>query len=227
MAHVLLREKAQKLRENGESISRIATQLKASKSTVSYWCRDIALTKEQLSRLAKRQERAGALGRLRSAEKKRAARQRAVNFERERGAAAIGSLNQRDIFMVGVALYWGEGCKSGNEECGLTNSNPDIIRTFILWLQQIYKIPLADLILRVSINETHRNRIRQIERYWSRVTGVPQSQFTKPSFIHARARKVYAHPEQHFGTLRIKVRRATALRRRIQGSIERIARLIQ
>lgn len=224
MAFIRLREKARGLRVKGESIAVIATMLKTSKSTVSYWCRDILLSDKQIQSLVQRRNDAGALGRLRAAEKKRTARIEAVEVESRRGARAIGSLSQRDIFILGIGLYWGEGYKSGNEECGLTNSNPDIIRSFVLWLRRIYNIPLSDLILRVSINQKHRHRVADVERYWSKISGIPLSQFSKASLIKARSQKVYSDPEQHFGTLRIKVRRATALRRRILGSIQELAR---
>ena len=158
MAFIKLREQARGLRKKGGSIARIATMLHASKSTVSYWCRDIALSSKQIQRLVQKQENAGALGRLRAAEKKRSARLARIESESKKGSRAIGSLDQRDIFMLGIALYWGEGYKSGNEECGFTNSNPDIIRAFILWLRRVYNVPSSDLILRVSIKQTHRNK---------------------------------------------------------------------
>ena len=226
MASVQLREKARLLRQKGQSISNISTALNASKSTVSYWCRNIALTNKQMRNLAQKRKDAGALGRLRAAEKKRAIRIEAVEVESKRGARAIGSLSQRDIFVLGIALYWGEGYKSGNEECGFTNSDPDIIRACILWLERAYSIPLSDLIPRVSINQTHRNRINIVEQYWSKATGIPRSQFTKTSLIKTHSRKIYSDPAQHFGTLRIKVRRGTALRRRILGSIKEVARQV-
>ena len=142
-----------------------------------------------------------------------------ISAEMERGARDVGTLSQRDLFLLGLALYWGEGYKNGNEECGLTNSDPAIITTFIEWLRRIYAIPSTDLILRVSVNETHRHRVQIIEKYWSQMTGVPLSQFTSTSLIKARSKKAYADAESHFGTLRVKVRRGTALRRRIMGSI--------
>ena len=226
MAFVLLREKARALRQNGESIAKIGVILHASKSTVSYWCRDIALSAKQVRRLAFRQQEAGALARLRAAEKKRAIRMEAVRVESNRGSRDAGILSQRDLFILGVGLYWGEGYKSGNEECGLTNSNPDIIRAFMIWLKRAYNIPSSDLILRVSINRTHRDRVAIVEQYWSKVTAIPRSQFTKTSLIKARSRKIYSNPEQHYGTLRIKVRRGTALRRRILGSIKAVSKQI-
>jgi len=214
------------LRQGGESISKIAEILSASKSTVSYWCRDISLSAKQIQNLAQRQNEAGAVGRLRSAEKKRAVRIEAIQTEAKLGSQAVGLMTQRDLFILGVALYWGEGYKSGNEECGLTNSNPDIIRSFILWLKRIYSIPSSDLILRVSINRIHRDREGVVEEYWSKITVIPRSQFTKASIIKARSRKIYTDPTQHYGTLRVKVRRGTALRRRILGSIEAISKQI-
>ena len=219
MASQGLREQAQALRQQGRSIADIVTALQASKSTVSYWCRDITLSKSQQSALAEKQRTAGSIGRLRAAEIKRARRMSHVRTETERGARAVGALSQRDLFMLGLALYWGEGYKSGNEECGLTNSDPAIITAFIEWLRRIYAVPAADLILRVSVNGTHRHRVPSIEKYWSQTTGIPLSQFTTTSLIKTRSKKTYADAESHFGTLRVKVRRGTALRRRIMGSI--------
>src|SRR3989338_10958717 len=227
MAFVLLREKARALRQNGESIAKIGVILHASKSTVSYWCRDIALSAKQVRRLAFRQQEAGALGRLRAAEKKRDIRMEAVRGESNRGSRDAGILSQGDLFILGVGLYWGEGYKSGNEECGLTNSNPDIIRAFIVWLKEIHSVRSPDLILRVSINHSHKQRVRAVEKYWSNMTKIPLSQFTKTSLIKTKSQKIYTDQDDHFGTIRVKVRRATALRRRILGSIDEIARQVR
>ena len=128
----------------------------------------------------------------------------------------------REIFSFSEWPYIGEGYKSGNEECGLTNSD-GIIRSFITWIRRTYGVRSSDLILRVSINGSHRDRIRDVEKYWSKVTGISLTQFTKTSLIKSRVRKIYSDPEKHFGTLRVKVRRGTALRRRIIGSLGEIA----
>ena len=227
MAHVEERERARALRQQGESIREISRKLRSSKSTVSYWCRDIALSPQQIRLLVRKKERGAYVGRLRAAEKKRASRMNSVASEMQKGAADIGKLDTKSLFALGLGLYWGEGYKSGNEECGFTNSNPDIILAFMTWLWKIYKIPSKDLVLRVSVNDAHEKREKEILRYWSNITGIPLKQFTKTSFVRTRSRKVYANPERHFGTLRVKVRRGTTLRRRILGSIAEAARQIQ
>lgn len=141
------------------------------------------------------------------------------------GMKDVGRLSQRDIFMLGLALYWGEGYKGLSQELGFTNSDPTMILFFIQWISQIYGIPRSRLILRVSINGMHSHRVRRVEQYWSRTTGVPLSQFTMTSLIKTASKKVYTNGAEHYGTLRIKVRSGTDLRRRILGSIHKLKML--
>ncbi|MBI2030154.1 hypothetical protein HYT05_00870 [Candidatus Kaiserbacteria bacterium] len=226
MAMDQTRIRVQKLRSQGKSIKDIVKISGASKSTVSYWCRDIALSTAQIKRLAEQMKRGGERGRLHAAEKKRSLRFNAIEAGAKDGQRDVGTLSKRDLFILGLALYWGEGYKRGNEECGLTNTDPYIIKTFIYWLKHAYQIPAHDLILRVTINETHRARSHQIEKYWAKQTSIPLSQFTQPSFIHTAHSRSFENPEKYVGTLRIKVRRGTALRRRILGSLKEMARQI-
>ena len=222
MSNYQLKELAKAMRKKGKSIKDIAQIYNISTSTVSYWCRDIALTFSQIKNLQHKQAAAGARGRLVAAEKKREERFKAVKIHDEIGRKNIGLLGRRDLFMLGLGLYWGEGYKKGNEECGLTNSDPDIIKTYIKWLAKIYGVQKRDLIARLSINSAHKTRVGAVEQYWSSVTGIPISQFTKTSLIRTSARKMFPNPHNHFGTLRVKVRRATNLRRRIMGSIKEL-----
>lgn len=220
MAKTLEKEKARVLRQQGESIKEIARTLGLSSSSVSYWCRDIVLSPTQIARLQERQRSAGLKAVLKYAEIKRR-----VRIEKEKalvslGKREVGKLNKRELFLVGSALYWGEGYKSGNGELGFTNSNPEMIRFILRWFREIFKIHNADFILRVSVNRQHTSRIKEIEKWWSEKTNIPLSQFSKSSLIKTSAKKVYVNLSVHYGTLRVKVRRGTDLRRRILGGIE-------
>lgn len=226
MAFQSQREAAHRLRKEGRSIAEISKILAASKSTVSYWCRDITLSATQQEILVEKQRIAGGIGRLRAAENKRARRIEMTAADMTHGARDVGALSQRDMLILGLALYWGEGYKSGNEECGLTNSDAGIILAFIEFLERTYNIQKSQLILRVSLNESHRSRVGVVEKYWSGVTRIPLSQFTSTSLIKTRAKKIYLDQEKHFGTLRVKIRRGTSLRRRIMGSLTHIRRQI-
>lgn len=223
MAKLLERERARKMRKDGTSIGAIALSLHVSKSTVSYWCRDIPLSEEAISALSGARRTEGTKALLRASEAKRTARILATHNAHEAGTADMKNLSQRDLFMIGIGLYWGEGYKNGNEELGFTNSDPEMIKFFIKWLRATYGIEPQNLILRVSINTLHTYRINDVERHWSDLTGIPLSQFTKSSLIKSQSKKVYADAHLHFGTLRIKVRRGAHLRRRILGSIRALS----
>ncbi len=135
---------------------------------------------------------------------------------------AVGKLSRRDLFIAGLALYWGEGYKGLSQELGFTNSDPVMIRFFIEWLWRVYKVSPDKLILRVSINGSHLSRVVEVERYWSRLTRVPLNQFTKTSLIKTAHKRVYGNESVHYGTLRVKVRSGTDLRRQILGSIQKL-----
>lgn len=222
MTKPLIHEKALTLRKNGYSIGTIAKKLSVSKSTVSGWCRDIALSEKQILLIAERSKHHATANLLLASEKQRKERQRNTEKMEKMGKREIGKLSLRDIQLIGLGLYWGEGYKKGSQELGFTNSDPAMINFYIEWLEKIYEISKKDLILRVSINNQHSDRTIEVVNYWSTVTNVPCSQFTKTSLLHIHSKKIYKNITTHFGTLRVKVRKGTNLRRRILGSIEAI-----
>lgn len=227
MAKQIEKDKAIRLRKSGTSIKDIAKVLGVSQSTVSLWCRDITLTEMAIKKIARNSIKKNTLGILRYTESLRKQRQINLLEDQMKGVKRIGELNGRDIFCVGIGLYWGEGYKKGNQEFGFTNSDPGMIRFYIKWLQYAFNIQKEDLILRVSINESHKARIGQVQTYWKDQTGIPLHQFTAPSLIKTNVKKVYQNKLVHFGTLRIKVRRGTRQRREILGIINHIAQYAQ
>ena len=220
MAKIIEKEKAQTLRRLGVSIKEISEKLHVSKSTVSVWCRDIVLSEEAIQKIVKESAAKSTIGVLRYTENLRALRQERVKEDAQKGRARLGLLSNRDILCIGIGLYWGEGYKRGSQEFGFTNSDAGMVRFYIKWLQVVFEFTSQDLILRISVNELHENRITDIEKFWVRKTRIPISQFTKPSFLKVKNKKVYQNTNDHFGTLRIKVRRGTRLRREVLGMID-------
>ncbi len=219
MAKISEKHSALILRKNGLSINAIANKLHVSKSTVSMWCRDIILTEKQIQKIALQSKHHATAGLLRAAETLRSRRLLRTREAEDEGKRDVGVLNKRDIHMIGLGLYWGEGYKRGSQELGFTNSDPLLIQFYIKWLEKVFGISKEKLILRVSINNTHEHRDVEIIKFWSNITGIPRTQFTRTSFIKAASRRKYPQENVHYGTLRIKVRNGTQLRRRILGSI--------
>jgi len=223
VASIGTREKAQSLRRNGWGIKEISLKLSASQSSVSSWCRDIPLTSEQIDRLVRKSKTEGLKALLRHAEKARRIRVEKVEEQMEAGRKDVRRLSKRDLFIAGLALYWGEGYKKGNEEFGFTNSDFRVLRFMMRWLTEIYAIAKGDYIFRISMNQIYENYLPDVTNKWSKLLGVPKTQFTMPSIIKVRNKKIYSEIGSYLGTLRIKVRRGTNLRRRILGSIEALA----
>lgn len=79
-------------------------------------------------------------------------------------------------------LYWGEGFK-GNENSHLAtvdfaNSDPEMIRVYIKALRDVYE--LTENKLRVLLYCYSNQDVPKLISFWSKLTGIPKSQFTKP-----------------------------------------------
>ena len=218
------RQKAQKLREQGESIGVIAGLLGVSKGSVSRWCKNITLSSTQRKRLTDRQRKASIVALRHFTKRKMEQTALRIGKVHEIGKTKVGTLSKRDVFITGLALYWGEGSKKGPGEVEFTNEEPASIIFMMHWFHEIYGIQLKDFILRVTINIIHKQRIGAVLAFWSHLTDVPTGQFTKVSFIKTKQNRLYKNLLSHFGTLRIKIRRSTELRRQILGSLEALGR---
>jgi hypothetical protein len=213
------------LRKQGNSISDISKKLLISKSTVSVWCRDIALSDKAIAFISKRSKSKSTSALLHYSERVRLKRQVNTLASTESGKKRLGRMSARDIYCIGLGLYWGEGYKKGSQEFGFTNSDPSMVQFYLHWLETVFGIKKNDLILRVSINELHKMRAEEVEQFWSKLLNVPILQFTKTSLIKMQSKKVYKETK-HMGTLRIKVRKGTSLRREVLGSLEGIVQQI-
>jgi hypothetical protein len=130
----------------------------------------------------------------------------------------LGEVSGRDLFIAGIALYWGEGSKG--EKLQITNSDPKIIKFFILWLKEIFSISKSDLIFYIAINEMHKNRLSNVERYWRDTLKVNKNQFTKTVVLKSKNKKRYSNFQEHYGTLRVNVRKSSRIRRIVQGVLD-------
>jgi DNA-binding transcriptional MerR regulator len=222
MATITKKFLAQQFRRQGFSIGEIAKELGMQKSgSISKWCRDVVLTLDQTARLIRRQESGSCKGRIIAAEKLREQRLREVELLRDEGLKEIGELSRRDLFIGGAVAYWSEGeTYGGSDNLNFINSDLKMILFMLRWFREICKVPNDRFSFQVKINETHKNRTKEIENYWSEIIGIPLAQFTKTILIKAKPKKIYPNPNEYFGTLRITVRKGTQLRRKINGWLE-------
>lgn len=213
---------AKRLRKQGCGLNHIARTLGVSKSTASLWCRDVRIPASAKALLDGRTKKNSLDGLARYAANQKKLRRQAITEAELAGVRNLGSLSKRDIYCIGLGLYWGEGYKRGSQEFGFTNSDPRMVEFYIKWLGVVFSVPKTDLIFRVSINMQHQSRVKKVEEYWQALLNVPVTQFTKTSLIKTVSKKKNSNKNNHMGTLRIKVRKGTRMRREILGAIKSI-----
>jgi len=221
MANILVKNKALDLRRRGKSIAEISEVLSAPKSTIGAWCRNIKLGKKQIERLARRQESGSYKGRIKFLENVRSERLLQTKRLRLEGFNEVGNINKRDLFIAGIGMYLSEGSTSeSNEEVSFTNSDGKVVLFIKRWFKEICGVLDDRFIIQVRINKSHRDRIEDAENYWSRLTAVPLNQFSKTVLIKSKSKKIYPEDNIYYGTVRLKVRQGTQLRRKINGWVE-------
>jgi len=205
-----------KMRSRGKSIKEIARLLKISKSSVSIWCRDVVLTYKQIEHLHSQMVIGGYKGRLKGAQLQKEKKEIKIKNYKALGIKDIKLIKSRDLLMLGLGLYFGEGNKIGNQ-FQFTNSNQNLIRLIILWLEKVFDVKRKDLILNIIINQLHKFREKEVKEHWVKTTRTHIRQFNKTIFIKSRGKKIYQNLNEHFGTLTIRVKKSSDLQYRILG----------
>ncbi len=220
MYYPQIKETAKSMRERGMSLGDISKTLNVTKSTLSFWCKDIILTEPLILKIKTKGKLKSIRGLLRYSELKRKERVDRNNLHKQEGVKMLGTLSDRDILMIGLGLYWGEGYKYDNGEFGFTNSNPLMIRFYFKWLK-LWGVEKNSLIFRLTLNKIFIKEAKNIKNFWIKFLDIKEEQFSKTTFIQTNLKKASMKDiEKYKGILRVKVRKGTALRNKILGAIE-------
>ena len=169
---------AKKLRESGMAIKKIAKALHVSPSSVSNWVADVKLTSNQKEDLTNHAEEARKLG-IETIKRNRVIRWERYHKEAENEYA---ELSKDPRFMFGLALYAGEGSKTGNNPV-ITNSNSGIVRSGIKFFLQC-GIRKEDL--RVTVTIYDNMNVENAVNYWEKFLGIPRNQFYRTTILKSR-----------------------------------------
>ncbi|MEV4758094.1 helix-turn-helix domain-containing protein [Micromonospora sp. NPDC049559] len=132
-----LRARAVELRGEGWSVNEIAGELGVAKSTVYQWVRQLPPGTDA-DQAAKRRARSKAMNEARWAEH-RIDRERARAEVHERAVDRIGPIDDRDLLLLGAAIFWCEGTKSRpwrrDDRLQLINSDVRLLALFLRFLE--------------------------------------------------------------------------------------------
>ncbi|MFI8370452.1 hypothetical protein [Streptomyces sp. NPDC085466] len=209
-----LRARARELRTQGMTYDQIQVELGCSKSSISLWVRDLPKperkrTQEQASEIARR----GWEPTMRRREEERQATKRAAGDE-------IGTLSERELFLLGVGLYWAEGTKdkphARRERVSFVNSDPGMVRVFTAWLD-LLDIPAERRTYSLMIHESAD--VAAAEDYWAEVVGVDPARFGRTTLKRHNPKTVRKNVGAEYrGCLVVRVLGGAELYRRIEGA---------
>lgn len=177
------------LRKLGKSYGEILKEIQVSKSTLSLWLRDIQLKTEQEKRIYVELKQKNAYRLAKANQQKRIEITKKIMDEAKK---EVRYLSKDPLFLSGLMLYWAEGAKT-NEHVKLSNSDPAMIRFMMRWFRKICKVPEKKFRIALHIHSLHCRK--NIEKYWSEITGVPLNQFNKtfvkPTSLGQRKKILY------------------------------------
>ncbi|MEU3605728.1 hypothetical protein AB0E83_09780 [Streptomyces sp. NPDC035033] len=209
-----LRDRARELRLQGMTYDQIQVELGCSKSSISLWVRDLPKPERKRSR-----EEASEIARrgweptmLRREEQRRATKLAA--------AEEIGAMSDRELFILGVGLYWAEGTKdkphARRERVTFVNSDPGMVRVFSAWLD-LLGIEPERRTYSLMIHETAD--VAEAERYWAELVGADPSRFNKTTLKRHNPKTVRKNVGAEYrGCLVMRVLGSADLYRRIEGA---------
>jgi uncharacterized protein YjiS (DUF1127 family) len=218
MDYALLKTQAIILRKEGLTYTEILKQIPVAKSTLSLWLQDVGLSKKQVHRITEKK----LLSAMRGGEIKRQKRIAKTEQIHEEALKDIGKISKRELWLMGVMLYWAEGSKEKAHHVGsgvrFTNSDPAMIRLFLRWLSDTCHIDKKDITFEITIHTNHKSRTSEIARYWAHETGYPPEYFPHIYYKQGNPKTKRTNVgESYYGIIRISVRSSSSLLRRIAG----------
>lgn len=224
---------ALKLRLQGKSYNEITHTLGVPKSTLSGWFTGLELSPKAKTRLQDRAYK-GAVAALikRNKLQTHLARQNA-SFIRNAALKEVGQISKRDLFILGISLYWAEGykrpvVKNGIEKSyhsvSLSNSDPKLVAVFLRFLREICNVEESKISAGLRIYQHHN--AEHLLNFWSELTKIPKSRFEK--FYYGISKSSLGKRPFNilpYGTIQIRMGN-TNLYHKIMGWIDGLAKMV-
>jgi DNA-binding transcriptional MerR regulator len=154
-------EKVKELRSQGMSLRDIEKIVKAARSSISRWSKNVKLTDEQKKALKNRNPAFNAEARRPElqVEKYRKLRE----GYQESGRVLAKQMNV--LHASGCMLYWAEGAKNKNS-VKLSNTDVNLLKFFLKFLRKCYGVSDKDVKIRINCYTDKGKTVKEIEEFW-------------------------------------------------------------
>ena len=215
MANIILHRRALELRKLGKSYSQIKHELGVSKSTLSEWLRAFPLSRERINALRGNSEQR--IERYRMTMRKKREIKLLQYYEDERQKWL--PLSDKEVFIAGLFLYWGEGNKSQRNIVSINNTDPSVVKFTYYWLVRSLKVPKEKV--HVFIHLYDDMDIEDELDFWSKELRISRNQFSKPYIKKSKKSSIDQKGFGH-GTCGVRVGN-TVLKERLLMAIKAIS----
>lgn len=215
MAKIKEHQLALELRKQGKSYSQIKKELGLSKSTLSVWLRKYPLSKERINQLRARSEVRIERYRQTMQRKRELRMAQYIKEEKEKWLP----LSEKELFLAGLFLYWGEGGKTLHNQLSINNTDPDVLKFILYWMRVALVVPKDKI--QVFLHLYSDMDTQKELNFWSKELNMSLNYFAKPyikkSMKSGLTQKGFGH-----GTCGLRINN-TVLKERILMAIKAMA----
>jgi len=148
-----------KLRGLGNSYSQISTILSVPKSTLSYWLKNIRLSREAENKIQRRTNLTGIAKLIERNKKQSVLADIRHQEDYKKGKKEAKKLLTNPLFLLGASLYWAEGYKQGAygskwKSIDFANSDPEMIKIIIKFFTKFLKIKKSEIKIQIMLHNS-------------------------------------------------------------------------
>ena len=196
------------LRLEGKTYGEIRTIFGIPKSTLSVWFSKLKVSKKAQRILESKRKN----GYFKLVEFNKI---RTINIKEENERirkdyeSKINNLSNKELMILGAALYWGEGYKNFNIKRGaypyvcFGNSDPLMIKVFIIFLERILKIDKSKIKCQIMIYPSINPS--EALKYWQNITKIPIENFRTQMTVSRASQGKRPWNLLPYGTLQLRV----------------------
>lgn len=164
-----------RLRKWGYSLNEIVERVGVSKSTISLWVRNIALSDTARQRINERLSN-GQLASIQTKKVQTQAKEQKAALDARKALKTLHfDVNTNKLLCA--MIYFCEGTKSSGD-VRFTNSDPGLIKLFLSLFRSSFDIDEKKLSVCVHLHSYHQKE-EQL-KFWSKTSNIPVRQFIKP-----------------------------------------------